>query len=190
MARATGLHRQRPPRGVLARKGRVDVKRPGNIRGRPIQLLVDPVAEPANSLGEQHIGRNKIDPHQHIQPLAPGIDRNGQNPTDQPPVDAQPTKAAVPKVEDFLGVLHIIVEADPIGGCAEHMVKARAENPHNQRPGQNVPDMVGIVARPGSSPACQPRSQHSPADNKDAVPVQRERTPLKDDRIHTRPLST
>lgn len=168
----------------LAGIGRVDVEGPRHIGGRAVEFLVDPVAQAANGLRQQHVGGDEVEPHENVELLDHGIDDDGQDAADETAIDAQTAEAAAPEIDDLDGILDVVGKADAVGRRAEDVIKARTDDADHQRPGQHVPDVVGVVARLGGCAAGQPCGEHGTADDEDAVPVQREWTKLEDYRIH------
>src|SRR5690606_14708868 len=143
----------------------------------------------ANGLRQQYIGGDEVEPHEDVELLDDGVDDDGQDAADETAVDAQAAEAAAPEVDDLDGILNVVGKADAIGRRAEDVIETSADDADDQRPGQHVPDVIGIVACLGSRAAGQPCGEHGTADNEDAVPVQREWTKLEDNRIHADTLS-
>ena len=126
---------------------RVDVERPGQVGGRPVQLLVDEVPEPADGLGQRDVDRDVVQVLQHVDFRDPGIDDDRQDPANQSAVDAQSPEAPGPEIDDVHRVFAVVGPAAAVRRRTEHVVDPRAQDAGNQAPGQQVPDVVRIPAR-------------------------------------------
>src|SRR5439155_14776787 len=78
---------------------RVDLESPRPVGRLPIQLLVEPVADPADPLREQQPGRGRIRKLPHAAPRALDDDRARDRAKEDPAPDAE---TALPDLEDPL----------------------------------------------------------------------------------------
>jgi hypothetical protein len=153
----------------------VDLQAPRQVGGLPIQLLVEPVADPPHALREQQAGRRRV--HHLGHALAGPLDDDRADDTAQE--DAAPdSKAAFPDLEDALPlrVGHLVP-------ARQVVIEPGADDPERDAPHGDAEDEIPVTAAidpadPGEGHAARDREQeHQP------VHVQHERADVDRARV-------
>jgi hypothetical protein len=81
------------------------MRRPGRVRGRAIELLVDAIAHTADGLCQEQPGGKNAEPAEQLQVVAARVDSCRENTADHRAVDAQSPEPPMPEGNDVEWVL-------------------------------------------------------------------------------------
>jgi hypothetical protein len=159
-------------RGVDGAELRVDLKGPGEIRGPPVQLLVEPVAPPADGLREGDAGRHRVRVRGERDAAAAAADPGAQRTEGDRAPDAE---AAVPDLE---GV-------DPVAALAEvelvigdDVVEPSADEAEGHGPHGDVRDRADTAAAFDPAATAEPYGEEDADDDAEGVAAQRDRSEM------------
>jgi hypothetical protein len=124
----------------------IDLEPPGQIGRLAEELLVEPVAQASDSLGDEQAGRDRIGEEPDALTRPPDHEGSGQAPEQDPAPNAEPSfpdgERAPPLVGHLVPARDVVVRArsddaerDPPDGDADDQIPVPAE-PHPAQPGQ------------------------------------------------------
>ena len=147
----------------------VDLQLPGQRGGPAVQLVVEPVAEPADRLRQHDAGRGGVGEGDEVHPVPPAADVDAQRAERDGAPDAQ---AAVPDLER--------VDRMPAGlevqlGVGDHVVDPAAEDAEDDCPAGDVADVGRPAAAGLPAPVGQPERDDDAGHDAQGVDVDRER---------------
>ena len=108
-----------------------------------------------------------------------GVDDHTHHAADHRAIDAQPTEATVPELDDIQWMLTVIGPARKIArGRGEDVIQAGPDDSQDEHPGQQVPHVLGVFAASFGFFGGEPGRQQSSHDDQYPVPVNLERPNL------------
>ena len=141
--------------------GRVDLERPGQVGGPAEQLLVEPVAQPADGLGQGQAGHHRVDHPTGREAESAGRPHPHGDAGRHPAGDAE---AALPDLEHLNPA--VVLELLPVG---DHVVGPGPDQAGRDGPHRDPADVLGVAAVAGPPPPGQQHCGHHP--QRDHQPV-------------------
>ena len=118
----------------------VNLQLPRHVRRAAVELVVEPVAPPADPLRRSHAGCGGVGERGEPDVLASAADPRAEHPERDGSPDAQ---AAVPDLQCVDGVLALAEVLLPVGG---DVVEPPADDAERDRPAGDVPDVLVLAA--------------------------------------------
>ena len=161
--------------GVAVRPvGEVDLQAPGQVGGSPEQLLVEVVAEPADHLGQQQAGGQRVRqrPQQHPVPVAvePGSEHSAGD-------RAPDAEAAVP---DLQGTERVAAGAEVEVVVGRHVPDPGSDQPGGNRPEGDVADLARTPTTRDPALLAEPHRGDHAQDDGQRVGADRHRAEVPD----------
>ena len=165
------VHRAGPDLGPVCA---LDRDPPGEVRGRPVELLVEEVAPACHRLHEQQARRGSIRPGQERLPLPAGVGKRGKEPGRDAPVDAE---AAVRRQDDRR---QVVLVASPL---VDDVVRPAADERRERDDDEPVDEQPGVETAPDRLAFDDQVRRREPDRVHDPVPVDLERAKRERDRL-------
>ncbi len=151
-------------------------QRPGQVGRTPVELLVEPVPEPPDRLGQDQARGNGVGEQAEADPSPPAGKPGAQRPTGDPAPDPQPT------VPDPQHVDRVSVGAEVGVRARDDVVDPRPDDAERNSPSGHVGGDIGrLAARAQPLPGDHDRDRDADQDHKGVGP-QRDGTCVQDAR--------
>ena len=150
----------------------VDPQPPGQARRLAEELLVPPVADPADALREQQAGRRRVHERRRARTRAAHDDHPGDRPEEDPAPDAEP---AVPELEHALPFRrrHLVPRGDVV-------VEPRPDDAEPDAPERDAQHEIAVAPHAAPADARQPDAEQDRDQQRQAVQVDDERPDVED----------
>ena len=149
----------------------IDGDSPRQIRGRPVELLVEEVAPARDALREQRAGNHDVEPDGQRDLLPARVDEDAQHRAGHAAVQAKTGVRRQDRADGILGV-----ERAPL---VDHVIKPTAGERQRANEQQRVPDVVGVVAAPRRFVLGDEQEHGQTDDVANAVPANAQRPDLE-----------
>ena len=147
----------------------IDLQAPRQRCRTAEHLLVEPVAQPSDRLGNRDGRGHDVEQVSHRPSVAPNHPPPHQNPGGDPPGNAQAALGDLQRPDPVVAVQL------PVGG---DVIQPRPDHPRRYRPDGDGADVVGIAAPRRPAPRRDRHRGHHPQGDAQPVDVQRDRSDL------------
>ena len=155
--------------------GGVDLQPPREVGGLAEELLVPPVANPPDALGEQEPGRGRVHEEPDVGARAADDDGADERPERDPAPDSEP---ALPDLEDALPL-----RARHLAPGGDVVVEAGADDAEADAPDGHARHELPVAAHPDPPPPGQPDARENRDEQRQPVHVERQRPKMDDARM-------